>query len=280
MVLNTEGAKINSDWEYIWKDWELIKINWDIAVFSTVWENGFKLETGNINIKEIKEQTKELKEEYKWLMESWNGYYKNVELKNKIIEIKNNGWNDEDIWNLLNENWFNTIEDLNEEIELQKEEYNDKKEDYLKSSKEIKNYVLKEKKKLEELEKEQKETLKFLSKIGFDMLPQHITNQLIENINLAPNDYWFNTKIDLENGILWFKQMWVDNLGVENKRKFMNIFIKAIWNPEWLFNTWNIWNNSSIIKEPMNLQTHLNKEWYFGVWVALKMKNNLSEKKK
>jgi len=41
----------------------------------------------------------------------------------------------------------------------------------------------------EEKEKQQKETLKFLSKIGFDLIPQHITNLLIKNINISPKDY-------------------------------------------------------------------------------------------
>ncbi|MDQ7023696.1 MAG: hypothetical protein Q9M97_09475 [Candidatus Gracilibacteria bacterium] len=283
MVLNTEGVKINSDGEYIGKDGELIKIDGDIATFSTVGINGFKLKTGNINIKEIKEKTKELKEEYKGLMESGNEYFKNVELKNKIIEIKNNGGNDEVIGNLLNENGFNSIEDLNQEIELQKEEYNDKKENYLKSNKEIKKYVLKEKKTIEEKEKKQKETLKFLSKIGFDLVPQYITEQLINNININPDLYGFDSNVDLENGDLGYTGYGDDYLGSRYKEKFTDFFIKILGNPQMngkdIFNKNNI-NNSSSVIDSSNLNLYLNTNGYKGSGSFIQMKDKLLKKEK
>jgi predicted Zn-dependent protease with MMP-like domain len=44
-----------------------------------------------------------------------------------------------------------------------------------------------------------RDTMKFLSSIGFDLIPQNFTDLLIDLINLNPTKYGFETKIDLEN---------------------------------------------------------------------------------
>jgi hypothetical protein len=134
-----------------------------------------------------------------------------------------------------------------------------------------------------ERKEEQLKTLKFLWKIGFDLIPQSITNQLIENINIAPKAYWFNEKIDLENWDLGIRGFWDDYSWTEYRKKFTEIFIKMVWNPkmDWedIFNKNNV-NNSSTVIDSSKLNLYLNTNWFKWFWAFEKMKKNLMETKK
>ena len=138
------------------------------------------------------------------------------------------------------------------------------------------------KRKQERKEKEL-QILKFLHKIGFDLIPQSITNQLVENINFAPKVYWFDAKIDLENWDLGIRGFWDDYSWAEYRKKFTEIFIKMVWNPkmDWknLFNVDNI-NNSSTVIDSSKLNLYLNTNWFKWFWAFQKMKDNLDKSKK
>ena len=122
----------------------------------------------------------------------------------------------------------------------------------------------------------------FLWKIGFDLVPQSITDQLIENINLNPSAYWFHVKVDLENWDLGFRGLWEDYSGAEARKKFTDFFIKMLWNPkmDWkeIFNKDNI-NNSWSVIDPSKLNLYLNTKWFKWFWAFDKIKNNLKKSK-
>jgi len=279
MALGIEWAKINNKWEYIWLNWEKIEIDWDIAKMWVFSENGFSLNSWSVDISDLKAKNNELKWDFDELSETAWKLYK---LKNIQFQISKLWDNKEKIQDLLNENWFNTIDDLKQEINLLEEDYNGKKEDYLEKRNTIKEEFLKSIKEVKEKEKKQKETLKFLSKIGFDLIPQYITKQLIENINFSPKTYWFDAKIDLENWDLWIRWFWDDYMSPEYKDEFMKIFIKAIWNPQmdWknIFNENNI-NNWANVIDSSKLDLYLNANWYKWFWAFEKMKANLLDSK-
>ena len=279
MALGIEWAEMNSEWEYIWPDWEKIEIDWDIAKMWVFSENGFSLNSWSVDMSDLKAKNNELKLDFDELSETAWKLYK---LKNIQFQISKLWDNKEKIQDLLNENWFNTIDDLKQEINLLEEDYNGKKEDYLEKRNTIKEEFLKSIKEVKEKEKKQKETLKFLSKIGFDLVPQYITKQLIENINFAPKSYWFDDKIDLENGDLWMRWFWDDYMTSEYRDKFMQLFIIAIWNPQmdWedIFNEDNV-NNSSNVIDSSKLELYLNTNWYKWFWAFSMMKSNLEKSK-
>ena len=271
-------SEITQNWDiFTFWDKQIIFEDWKATLYNLS-KNWYRMETDMAEmwkwykeINKFKVKMSFIQEEYKKIWDELNTV--NLEKNNYIDKVKN--------WEIKT-----TQEEFNEKIKEFDEKINEKM-NYLKVLEKKANKITKKYKTFLEnnkfeidkkLEEKQKKTLKFLSKIGFDLIPQSITNQLIENINMNPSLYWFETEIDLENGVLWFKQTLADNLSLENKKNFMNLFIAAIWNPKWFFNIWNIWNDSNIIKEPMNLQTYLGKE-FFGTDSASKMKENLKKSK-
>jgi hypothetical protein len=57
----------------------------------------------------------------------------------------------------------------------------------------------KEKQKLEEQEKRQKETLEFIHSIGFDLIPQEVSEDIIKTVNLDKGVFGLQENIDLKN---------------------------------------------------------------------------------
>ncbi|MDD3645948.1 MAG: hypothetical protein PHH06_00910 [Candidatus Gracilibacteria bacterium] len=81
--------------------------------------------------------------------------------------------------------------------------------------------------KLKEKDKKTRETLTFLHSIGFDRVPQSVTDTIIDQINLNKGAYGLNTQIDLKNGVLGFSDAIEGNSPVE-KEKFIRLFNKMI----------------------------------------------------
>ncbi|MDR1988243.1 MAG: hypothetical protein LBQ24_05980 [Candidatus Peribacteria bacterium] len=65
-----------------------------------------------------------------------------------------------------------------------------------------KNLISNQKEKAQEKDEIRKEVLNFIHQIGFDTLPQAVTDQIIANINANPQKYDLQKPIDFENGSL------------------------------------------------------------------------------
>jgi len=175
------------------------------------------------------------------------------------------------------ENWEDTaeieatIERLEIEIEwLEK----DKKISYKEFEKKLDIYKEEFENKIEQKEKTQKDTLVFLWEIGFDLIPQDITDHLIEMININPSLYWFDTKIDLSNWELWFSTLDSRWLDINNKKRFLKSIMTSLWNPKDLFKEEWIINNTSVVVDT-DLSLYLNQNWYKWIGAHTKMLENL-----
>lgn len=89
-------------------------------------------------------------------------------------------------------------------------------------------------KKLFERDEKTKDMLKFLHSIWFDLIPQSITDQLIDYLNSQNSlrgALWFTWEIDLWKGLLWSSQDLGDSdVWVQEKflfARFVNIFISS-----------------------------------------------------
>ncbi len=109
------------------------------------------------------------------------------------------------------------IEKLGKQLEENKENYEKEISDLLeKNWKEVNN----------SLETTRRTTL-LLDSIGFTLIPQHITDDIIATINKNPEHYWFESRIDLKNGNFG----WINN--TLTKERFIKKFNKMISWKEW-----------------------------------------------
>ncbi len=106
--------------------------------------------------------------------------------------------------------------------------------DNLKSVKEkyllVSNWELSEK--IAERREKQKKILEFLSKIGFDLMPQDITDDIIHMINSSEwlkSKFWFTSNIDIANWNLWInKDMDMSKISFAEKQAFSRFVNKMI----------------------------------------------------
>ena len=275
--INYTDSKINwnivfQNWDdWIWKIWDLSKVPPEIFMVTKNW---FKLETKLPKIPdELNYKRKELSK--KIIKNNQKITNINISLNARIKNYEEKKQNWEDTFEIETK-----IEELKNEIKKIKEESKKLIDNFMKEMSKYNEITRLEQ---EEKEKQQKETLKFLSKIGFDLIPQHITNLLIKNINISPKNYWFDAKIDLENWDLWIRWYWDEYLTSEYRKTFMGLFIKSIWNPEmdWkeIFNRDNVVNESSVV-DSSKLSLYLNTNWYKWLAALDKMRTNLLQKSK
>jgi hypothetical protein len=76
--------------------------------------------------------------------------------------------------------------------------------------------------------------LNFLHQIGFDAIPQEVTDTIIANINASSNTYWLHKSISPENGSLGFdSDLWNKNISNGEKQKFIELYNKMLtWSRE------------------------------------------------
>lgn len=135
----------------------------------------------------------------------------------------------------------------------------------------------------ESKENEKRETLRFLSSIGFDAIPQSITDSVISQLNA--NSWlrarlWFNGVIDLANGQLGFNS---DNdiTKITNKEKadFASVFNRMIGGDDDVNQKIDIkavLGEKNPVKDPAKLSIDLENDGYKNSWIAVwKMIKNL-----
>ncbi|MDD3793726.1 MAG: hypothetical protein PHI37_02855 [Candidatus Gracilibacteria bacterium] len=85
----------------------------------------------------------------------------------------------------------------------------------------------KEERKQKEYEK--REVLKFISSIGFDRIPQNKLQTILDFININPQTYGLDEKIDLENGVLGFnRDFGAKNINSAEKKAFIKLFNRML----------------------------------------------------
>jgi len=151
-----------------------------------------------------------------------------IEINNKIIELKNK------------------IELLSDKYYAIKSEYKELEKEYrVNLAREVKNY----RKTIKEQDEKQLETLRFLHSIGFDLIPQNITNLIITQIkqtNYVQGLTLNPATIDLENWTFWenTSDFWKETLWNKWKENLIKFMEKMIY--------WEIWSEKSIFN---------NKSW-------------------
>ncbi len=121
--------------------------------------------------------------------------------------------------------------------------------------------------KLKEKDEKTRDTLRFLSSIWFDEIPQSVTDMIIETLNSSStlaNSLWFTTKINLEEGLLW------TDTNMDNKKdslwekvkfaKFVNILIS--WSEDIPLNINNLKADSWVAIDDITLfRASLQESW-------------------
>ena len=211
-------------------------------------------------------------------------YNKNLDIPNELKLTKQDFNN---LWNIQNPN------DLKQKFENFEQKYKAlqnylifwPKKAYKKYKNKLQQEVIEDTK---ETKEKQKETLDFLHKIGFDLIPQNITNELIAEIKSNVIQVkWLNINpksLDLKKWIFW--NSWLEansnQIFKENIIKFLN---KLIY--------WEINPKNSLLKiesftsvtwatiNPTELQDILKKQWVKSdmYWDINKMRDNLKKEK-
>ncbi len=137
-----------------------------------------------------------------------------------------------------------------------------------------------------------RETLDFLRSIGFDQIPQSVTNNVIEQLNSSSGlrtSAWLTENIDFKNGILWTNSDFDENnITSQEKADFAKVFnIMIGWDENWPINIDAILNSRwAPISDYTVFQNHLEQNNLKDVWFANKImidnlrKNNSSEEQK
>ncbi len=209
-------------------------------------------------------------------------YNKNLDIPNELKLTKQDFNN---LWNIQNPN------DLKQKFENFEQKYKAlqnylifwPKKAYKKYKNKLQQEVIEDTK---ETKEKQKETLDFLHKIGFDLIPQNITNELIAEIKSNVIQVkWLNINpksLDLKKWIFWNSWLEANSEQVfkENIIKFLN---KLIY--------WEINPKNSLLKiesftsvtwatiNPTELQDILKKQWVKSdmYWDINKMRDNLKK---
>ncbi len=253
--------------EWFWKGADLSKIPPETYLMSE--KTGFKLAIDLPKIpEELIYERKKLAKNLSINNKQISKLSTSLEARNRDLENKKNNW--EDLTELKSK--IDDLESKIQDLHEMNEEFNEnfiKILDIYKVQAEA-EYQLKEKQRLE--------TMKFIARIGFDVVPQHLTTQMIDTINgVGHQAYWFDAPIDLENGDLWMRMDWENDLmWLQLQKRFMNNFIKAIWSPKNIFLEGNISNNWMVV-DPAKLKTYLNENKYMWLTWSTMMLNNLKQ---
>jgi len=145
---------------------------------------------------------------------------------------------------------INTKEDLREDnlIRLKNELENKLNQSNQDLKQALRKKINEYRRNLEQKDRLTRETYKFLKSIGFDKIPQSITNNVIQQLNSNSglrSSLGMTSEIDLSNGNLWFDSDFDENnITSQEKADFSKVFnIMLSWNEEWPINTDAILND-------------------------------------
>jgi len=249
----------------------------------------------NEDINEIMAIEKRMKESVGWLNESlnsianilkyvWEAIANDLDLEEVKQTIMSS---DIELYNELNIGWLNSLVEIKQafsELYVEKEEEKDKILKVWKAQ--IEEIVDRNTEEAKNVDEKQKQTLKYLKSIGFDLLPQELTNKLItdykSNIFNIPGLNLNKETLDLTNGRFWegvteeWWDKWKDNLV-----KFME---KAIYGEVWaeksIFKNKNFkWEFWATI-DPTGLNVAFDDNWIIANWSwnINVLRTNLSKK--
>lgn len=146
--------------------------------------------------------------------------------------------------------FINTKEDLSEDnlIRLKNELENKLNQSNQELKQALRKKINEYRRNLEQKDRLTRETYKFLKSIGFDKIPQSITNNVIQQLNSNSglrSSLGMTSEIDLSNGNLWFDSDFDENnITSQEKADFSKVFnIMLSWNEEWPINTDAILND-------------------------------------
>ena len=284
---------------YLWKS-KWIDRNWDTYIF---WdkmvdftnrppeayifsENWYKLESemqwmqNTAEIIKMRRELQKIKLDYKDLSKSLSIKEHRLEELNNIPENERTQKQKEEITKLEQE-----INNIHNKIAELVGRANDIKEFF----DTVELFDQEEKQRLKEKEEHQRDILKYLNAIWFDLIPQSVTNQFIrelqsnqlsvpglnlssvQNIDLNEGKFW-----ELENEANWDK--WKDNL--------LNFTEKMIYweiNPEWSIFRWQSfkWEMAASIN-PVEFYGVLDKQWLRSNswWNINTLRKNLKKEEK
>lgn len=303
------------------KRWDLLSY-WDKLIDEKtgkayiIWENWYKLET-SLNIPNLTETKVKFQKERLEILESIDNS-KNIlnllenkyTIKNRIENLEKQKtwiiWEDTQInieINLLSKE----LEQIQNKLKQVVPNYNETQDDLLKSfleksikednekleeleekyTKEIKDLYEKAWTNVKENDEKTRETLNILDSIWFTLIPKNITDDIIATINKNPENYWFESRIDLKNWNFW----WINNQ--LTKERFIKKINKMISSKETEPITTNEIDDILVkkIEKDKNSQEERNKEllgkfstyWIINdlwIWDKEKLESNLILKEK
>lgn len=255
-------------WKIDWKYYRAQSVEWsDYRLKSSV-DEGFVDKIWDIKreaLKEISSLNKPLKEILTFLNYIDTAISENLdiaEVKESIKlsnpELYNNLWLDS-VWDLDSMRYLLT--DKKSIIEEQKQTIIDE------ANEQTQKLLDENAQKLKEKDEKTRDTLRFLSSIWFDEIPQSVTDMIIETLNSSStlaNSLWFTTKINLEEGLLW------TDTNMDNKKdslwekvkfaKFVNILIS--WSEDIPLNINNLKADSGVAIDDITLfRASLQESW-------------------
>ncbi len=243
-ILYLGTPKVSLDW----KSWETVdgkyNINlddkWDRYLSSK--DSSYKLKSNLDNKQNIEANQKidtDLENTLKPINEKLNtlssilsyletAILKNIDLKDIKETIKKTDIN---LYNQYNIENLNSPSDIKNIISQSIKKLEDDKKTYIEKAKNLKReLILKNTKNANEKDKNIKDLLKFLESIWFTQISQDKLQNIINFINISPQKYWLQEKIDLENWVLWFnKDFWDKNINVSEKQSFIKLFNLILW---------------------------------------------------
>ena len=280
-----------TDWTMIYGDWVKVDLWKQPPKISTFDKNTwYSLEIDNNISSELEENAIVQMEVYNIMLESKREIFY---LEDKVKEYRNILLDDNILEKIAEEQW-KTIKEIISDINLTiniweakivelEDKYNSKKEEYLelKEVDIIKNLRVKQEK--------QKETLKFIHSVGFDLIPQDISEEIIKTINLKKGVFGLQEDIDLKNWSLWFHEFGTDKDDTVNKQRFAELVnIMLSWNidkPININSIWAMWSVTFIWEDGKPggytdaSRDILEKLWAYPKWVVLWNMNNFKESK-
>ncbi|MDP2090687.1 MAG: hypothetical protein Q8K30_03740 [Candidatus Gracilibacteria bacterium] len=255
IIFGDDGRKVGlSDSEY--------KINSDLGNESVIKDIQNKKQDFSKFMKGLNEELNSLSSIIEYID---NAIYNNID----IDEVKNNiKSSNNDLFNELNIDNIGSLEEIKNAFAGLYKKKEEEKDIYIKQAKRVvddiieKNASIAKQKDLGKIK-----TLKFLNNLGFDSIPQDITDQIINIINSSSllNQLGFQNKIDIQNGNLGNN---LDNneskTGFQEQIKFAEFFNIILSGDK----TKPIETNSLILGKPVfkndNGQTIIDKNIYIS----------------
>ncbi|NVP18050.1 hypothetical protein HUU51_05015 [Candidatus Gracilibacteria bacterium] len=156
-----------------------------------------------------------------------NAILKNIDLKDIKEAIKKTDINLYNEYNIENLNSPNDIKNI---ISQSIKKLEDDKKTAIEKAKNLKReLILKNTKEAAEKDEAVKQLLKFLESIGFTFINQAKLQTILDFININPQTYGLDEKIDLENGVLGFNRDFGDkNINASEKKAFIKLFNRML----------------------------------------------------